>query len=556
MNRLTIISRMISRARNARKLRPASVAAVVVATLIITGVTAGVGLSSFRPFRDDSGFVQSAPSDVTISTSTGSIVTVTAPLDDSNKFFDTGFGRNGQSCATCHQAAQGFTVHVANIQQAFIASGGTDPLFRPNDTANNPNIPLSSHTPSDYSLILNLGVVRIGKTFAASTNFTVEPQTSAMFGPLPLNGTTVIDPQQGPGHVTLSLFRRPLVNTNVHLDSSVLWDGRAAIGNMRAQVIGAAKTLLLAPNPSNPDADQVAAYMLGVYTDQAFDTAAGTDAAGNCTFTAPGQQCGARNVSADGALGGVDNLLAFALSPGVPCNTPGAANLLQSPCTPNIPGYSVFDAWANLPSQTGTNAGRASVARGQEIFNNRNLTIPAGGIAGLSQLPGATIHCTTCHSKHNVGNSTDATLFPRVGTDSLDIILGLINNPGNASSETIADVQALKDRVSQLPLYCLRPTSDPTPFTGAGGVACGSDLVHHPGDVKTTDPGHAMVSGHIADVGEFKPPILRGLAARSPYFHAGAAENIQMLVHFYNARFQIGLTEDEVNDLGAFLEAQ
>ena len=68
--------------------------------------------------------------------------------------------------------------------------------------------------------------------------------------------------------------------------------------------------------------------------------------------------------------------------------------------------------------------------------------------------------------------------------------------------------------------------------------------------------GRAMVSGKIADVGQFKPPILRGLAARSPYFHAGTAQNIQMLIHFYNARFQIGLTEDEVNDLGAFLEAQ
>ena len=65
-----------------------------------------------------------------------------------------------------------------------------------------------------------------------------------------------------------------------------------------------------------------------------------------------------------------------------------------------------------------------------------------------------------------------------------------------------------------------------------------------------------MVSGDICDVGKFKPPILRGLAARSPYFHAGTAQNIQMLIHFYNARFQIGLTEDEVNDLGSFLEAQ
>jgi len=278
-----------------------------------------------------------------------------------------------------------------------------------------------------------------------------------------------------------------------------------------------------------------------VYTDQVFDTAAGTDAAGNCTFTAPGQHCGARNVSADGALAGVANLRAFALSPDVPCNTPAAANLLQSSCTTNIPGYSLFDAWANLRSRTGTNAGRASVARGQEIFNNRNLTIPAGGVAGLSESPGATIHCTTCHSKPNAGNHTSATFFARVGTDSVQILTAL------AAQD--ARVQGLLDRVALLPEYCLRPTSDPIPFTTA---ACGT----HPGDVKTTDPGRAMVSGHIADVGEFKPPILRGLAARSPYFHAGAAENIQMLVHFYNARFQIGLTEDEVNDLGAFLEAQ
>jgi len=49
---------------------------------------------------------------------------------------------------------------------------------------------------------------------------------------------------------------------------------------------------------------------------------------------------------------------------------------------------------------------------------------------------------------------------------------------------------------------------------------------------------------------------LRGLAARSPYFHAGVAENIQALVHFYNARFNIGLTDAEINDLGAFLEDQ
>jgi cytochrome c peroxidase len=151
------------------------------------------------------------------------------------------------------------------------------------------------------------------------------------------------------------------------------------------------------------------------------------------------------------------------------------------------------------------------------------------------------IHCTTCHATRNIGNHPDATFFARSGNDSLDIINALLTNPGNASRATQEDVQALRDRVSQLPLYRL---------TATGPNNCGIT------EVVTTDPGRTMVSGDICDVGKFKPPILRGLAARSPYFHAAVAENIQMLIHFYNARFQIGLTEDEVNDLAAFLEAQ
>jgi cytochrome c peroxidase len=526
------------------KPRATRIAIVLAATLMITGVAAGVAFSIFRPFADDSGNVQSAPSDITISTTTtggvATVVPVVAPLDPSNKFFDPTFGTNGQACVTCHLPSDGFSVHVATIQNAFQATGLTDPLFRLNDTANNPN---GSSTAANYSLILNLGVARIGKTFTAlppltAPNFTAvaaNQTTIDNFGTFPLTS----DPQQ-PGHTTLSLFRRPLVNTNVHLDSSVLWDGRASIGNMRSQVIGAAKTLLLAPSPSNDDADQVAAFMLGVYTDQVFDTAAGTDAAGHCTFTAPGQKCGGGLVSAEGAEAGVSNLLSLALSPNVPC-----ANFLETisgggvGCVSNSPGYDLFDSWAQLPN-FGTNAGRLAVVRGQEIFNTATLRVPTD-LAGQFGPTVTEIHCTTCHATRNIGNNPSATFFARVGTDSLDIIEGLLVHPGNSSTATLADVQALKDRVSLLPLYRL------THGTNACGIT---------GDVFTTDPGRAMVSGDICDVGKFKPPILRGLAARSPYFHAGAAENIQMLIHFYNARFQIGLAEDEVNDLGAFLEAQ
>jgi hypothetical protein len=161
--------------------------------------------------------------------------------------------------------------------------------------------------------------------------------------------------------------------------------------------------------------------MLGVYTDQRFDRLAGIDANGNCTLST----CGAGLLDADGATSGVENFEALALGPNVPCNTPSAANLLQSPCAANVPGYSIFDAWLNLPSATGKNAGRAAIARGQEVFNNADLTIPAGGIPGLPQSAGTKIHCTTCPAKGNVGNNPDSTFFVRIGTDSVQILTAL-----------------------------------------------------------------------------------------------------------------------------------
>ena len=61
-----------------------------------------------------------------------------------------------------------------------------------------------------------------------------------------------------------------------------------------------------------------------------------------------------------------------------------------------------------------------------------------------------------------------------------------------------------------------------------------------------------MISGQCADVGKFKGPILRGLAARAPYFHNGSARTLADVVTFYDQRFNIGFTEQEQKDLAAF----
>jgi cytochrome c peroxidase len=82
-------------------------------------------------------------------------------------------------------------------------------------------------------------------------------------------------------------------------------------------------------------------------------------------------------------------------------------------------------------------------------------------------------------------------------------------------------------------------------------VACtdGSDKTF-----QVTDLGVAMISGKCEDIGKTKVPVLRGLPGRSPYFHNGSAPEIQNLINFYNDRFNIGLTDQQISDLAAFLE--
>jgi cytochrome c peroxidase len=111
-------------------------------------------------------------------------------------------------------------------------------------------------------------------------------------------------------------------------------------------------------------------------------------------------------------------------------------------------------------------------------------------------------------------------------------------------------------RTRVLPQYCLRSTAPGAPtlidkpcgrFHGKGSI---------PGDTITSDPGRAMITGKWADIGKFKPPILRGLAVRSPYFHGSAADSTVSIIDFYNARFNIGLSQNEKNDLVRFVEAR
>jgi cytochrome c peroxidase len=91
-------------------------------------------------------------------------------------------------------------------------------------------------------------------------------------------------------------------------------------------------------------------------------------------------------------------------------------------------------------------------------------------------------------------------------------------------------------RATYLPIYHLR------------NIATGESI-------ETTDPGRAMITGKWNDIGKFKGPILRALAARPPYFHNGSADTLDAVVEFYETRFDIGLTAQEKANLVAFLRS-
>jgi cytochrome c peroxidase len=170
----------------------------------------------------------------------------------------------------------------------------------------------------------------------------------------------------------------------------------------------------------------------------------------------------------------------------------------------------MYSPWALITPTAGDtlDQNRNSVARGQNIFNTRSFQII--GVPGLNDVlnqPIITGTCSTCHDT------------PGIGAHSIDLLL----NTG---------VAAIRSAV--MPTYTLRNLT-----TGA--------------TVTTNDPGLALTTGKWADIGKFKVPVLRGLAGRAPFFHDGSAGNITSVVNFYNQRFLIGLSQQDVTDLVNFL---
>jgi cytochrome c peroxidase len=446
-------------------------------------------LPAMMPFANPSGFA------ATYSTA--------GAIDFNNPFFRT-LGANGRSCESCHQASEGWTVTPDGIRRRFVATDGLDPIFRPNDGANAPNLDVSTVEArvKAYSMLLDRGVMRVGMPIPPNAEFEL---------------VAVDDPYGYASAHELSLFRRPLPATNLRFMTAIMWDGRETLVDPSSTTCILGSSTCFGPLHANLDhqADDAAVghaqaaapldaatrsaivtFESSLFTAQVFDAEAGM-------LDARGGHGGPKGLAEQDFWFGINDVVSGdyrtgALFDGTVFRLYGAWTARHAP----------KDGDDAMPASVVS--ARRSVARGEVLFNTKPIRI--AGVSGLNDdlsVPVLDGTCTTCHDTPGVGNHS-------------------IPAPVDIG---IADPAR---RTPDMPLYTLRHK--------VAGIL-----------TSTTDPGRALVTGLWKDIGRFKGPVLRAVAARAPYFHDGSAADLAAVIDFYDKRFSIGFTDDEKRDLAAFL---
>jgi len=454
-------------------------------------VASGQRLPNLFPFPNSTGFLE------TYST-TGEPISLSGP------FFQS-LGTNGRSCFSCHRPAEGWSISANEVKIRFDTTQGTDPLFRTVDGSNcGETIDTSTLAGrrKAYSLLLDRGLIRIQLPVPSDAEFDV---------------VNVQNPYGCNDLSNVSVYRRPLPSTNLRFQSAVMWDGRESfpltntqkityltnpadlLADLAHQAMDATTGHAQGASPTPEQQKAIVEFEMSLITAQAFDYAAGP-------------------LNGAGASGGPVTLAQGTLSDFfIGINDPLNGNPRNIPFSPVI--FTLFDNWMQPPATrhgfiNNAQARRASIARGQELFNSKPINIV--GVAGLNDdlnlasIPGT---CGTCHDSPNIGNHSVPVPL-NIGVGDLDSSLD----------------------VSYLPVFTLQNKST---FEIR----------------KTTDPGRALITGAWKDLGRIKGPILHGLSSRAPYFHNGSAQTLDDVVNFYNTRFNLGLTSQEKEDLVAFLSA-
>jgi cytochrome c peroxidase len=476
--------------------------------LALASLSAAAAVASFipnlKPFTDKTGAI------ATFDTA--------GDIHEQGAFFQS-LGTNGRTCATCHQADQAFSLSARGVREVYERTHGSDPLFASVDGANCPTD--TSKDRAAHSLLLERGLIRIGLTMPANPQFTIAVVHDPYGCAITLDPTTA--------QTVISVYRRPLPSVNLRYLSTVMFDGRETLmplnnaqtfqSNLNFDLTDQAKSAVLThAQGQTPTADQLAEivqFEMGLSTAQIRDNDAG-------------------QLHLQGATGGPSALSAQSYYPGkndALGNDPTGAKF-------NSSAFSLYTAWqqtSGYGEDKEKEAARQEIAAGEKLFNTQPAIIT--GVRGLNDnaalgSPASiTGTCTTCHDTPNVGNH------------SVALPLDIATSRQAAYETSPAIASALQELTApDLPVYEIRNCPDP--------ASPGQTVNYY-----TSDPGKALITGQCADVNRGKGPILRGLAARAPYFHNGSAANLDELVNFYNQRFQMNFTAKEKKQLIAFLNS-
>jgi hypothetical protein len=475
--------------------------AVVLLCLPLSMLAINELIQNMQPFRDPTGFV------ATYSTA--------GNIDKNNAFFQP-LGTNGRTCATCHQFDQAMGLQATHVRKLWAETKGTDTLFESVDGANCPDA--KPGDAADHSLMLQNGLIRVGIVLPENVEFDIKPVHD------PYGCAIMTDSETG--RRIVSIYRRPLPGAGLPFLSAVMWDGRETVAPLNnektfrenlmidlkhqamAAVMGHAQG---SQPPTDQQLTEIANMEATFFTAQIVDDEAG--------LLGGGAKGGPLQLSGQEYYPGINDSLG---------SDPHGRNF-----NPNV--FSLYSNWLLTKGDNKTADRRRSIAAGEKVFNVTPLKIT--GVRGLndnkdlgfpSVINGT---CTTCHDTPNVGNH------------SMPLPLDIGTSHDMISEPQVAMAAALRALdVPDMPIYLITNCSDP----------------QNPArklQFYTSDPGKGLISGKCSDVNRIKGPILRGLAARAPFFHNGAAADLTQLVNFYNLRFQMNLTDAQKKDLVAFLSA-
>jgi cytochrome c peroxidase len=417
------------------------------------------------------------------------------PLSDRNLFFKS-LGTNGRSCGTCHVPSAGWTLSPPQVQDRFDRTDGRDPLFRTVDGSNSPLAKVNTlqQRRDAYSMLLNRGVIRVGLPVPAPA-----PAPGAPGADFAL--VAVDDPYGYASAKELSLFRRPLPSTNLRFLTGIMWDGRETVEPFSPAATPEQNFTSLVDDLMHQANDATMGHAQGLPLNQKQQQEIAAFELNLVTAQRIDARAGV--LTAQGAFGGPEYLAAQPFY--ITINDVLGADAQGNAFVPH--SMTLFDAWADANSPR-----RAAIARGAALFGSKEILVKnVRGINDDLNIPVLRGTCTTCHDSPNVANHSV----------SLPIDIGITD---------------ASRRTPDMPLYTFR------------NLATGIER-------QTTDPGRALLTGRWKDIGKFKGPILRGVAARAPYFHDGSAADLNAVLDFYQTRFDLDLTRQERSDLIAFLNS-